>query len=108
MYLWYVKNIRVKKYILLYTILSTLTANAQVADTITTTYPGTVYSGYSTATCSGGCKYNMQVVVPPGFCVIDILNSFNYRALGTCFLNQAGFKISLGSCSTKCNTCTIG
>ena len=57
-------------------------------------------SGYDPACFKNGCSYKLDVVVPPDCQLTDMTYSFNYIALGTCFLNQGAWDITYGKCRT--------
>ncbi len=60
-----------------------------------------------------GCTYQLNVSVPAACTVTAITYSFNYRALGSCNLNQAGWDLTWGACRSPStgpdtyHTCTI-
>src|SRR4051812_7662372 len=83
------------------------TSSAQIDTSITATYSGPIYSGYTSQGCSGGCIYNLPLVLPPRFTITGVRYWFNYRVLGGCNLTQGGFNISLGSCSIGCRSCLV-
>ena len=55
-------------------------------------------SGYNANCFTGGCKHDLDVQVPPACTVTDIINTFWYRALGTCTLDSGAWDLTLGAC----------
>ncbi len=45
-----------------------------------------------------GCQYPLVTPVPANCTITNILFSFSYNALGTCWVNQAAFYIDIGAC----------
>ncbi len=60
-----------------------------------------------------GCAYPLNVSVPAACTITTMTYTFNYRALGSCNLNQVGWDLTWGACRSPgaggtYHTCTIG
>lgn len=55
-------------------------------------------SGYNAVCFTGGCAYNLPVLVPAAITISDIRWTFNYNAVGACWLNDGAVDFQLGAC----------